>query len=102
MDEVYTATMSEWESGGWAIRDISTRCSVDLLATDIPDQRPKNIAFPLMEVSRTVDGGIESGDRIPLKSSLRGIALWQEWCSTSGRRLNESGSDVAEAHIQCR
>jgi hypothetical protein len=59
------------ESRGWAIRDISMRYSVYLLATDIPDHRPKNIAFPLMEVSRVVDGGIESGDRIHLKSCLR-------------------------------
>jgi hypothetical protein len=56
------------ESGGWAIRDILTQYSVSLFTTDVPDHRPKNIAFPLMEVSRAVDGGIEKGGRIPLKS----------------------------------
>jgi hypothetical protein len=73
---------------------------VHRLSTDIPDHCPKNIAFPLMEVSRAVDPGIEKGERIPFKSRLRRIALWQESCSTSGRRLSPSGLDFAEAPMQ--
>jgi hypothetical protein len=86
---VFQSTLAK-RSGSWAIRDISTRYSVYILNTYISDYYPEYIAFPLMEVSRGVDGGIEKGEPIPLKFRLRGIPSWQESCSTSGRRLSQS------------